>query len=157
MWVKPGEQGADGPWGYANTREVLRRTVGLAIHARASLRRGISGLERVWDERRVAGAAACPAEHGCVAQHALRNAAADFGLFNLYLLSIEGDLWASEGICRLGDEKGRTRVRPEDWWEKVDRGSDGSDDDVAALYYVGSIGDDAEFLRPDIYAEIARR
>ncbi len=72
------------------------RTVDLAVHARAALRRGIAGLERVWDERRVAGAAACPPEHGRVAKHALRDAAADLGLFDLHLLPIDGDLWASE-------------------------------------------------------------
>ncbi len=48
-------------------------------------------------------------------------------------------------------------MRPEGWWEKGNRGADGSDDDMAALNDIGRIGDDAELLRPDIYAEITRR
>jgi hypothetical protein len=54
-----------------------------------------------------------------------------------------------------GEERG-ARVKPEVWCEEGDRGADGSDDDAAALYHVGSIGDNAELLRPDVHAELTR-
>jgi hypothetical protein len=85
------EQGA-WSWGEASRYD----TVGLAIHARAALRRRIAGFERVWDERCISGAAAGPSEHGRIAQHALRDAAADLCLFDLHLLSIESNLRATK-------------------------------------------------------------